>query len=286
MGWNQPSELGQDVHAKSRRRSGAKNTVGVRALVVLAFAVAVCAAIVWWFAGDGHETQPTGGDNASKKTDVAHSTKKAQKQKPANTPPKKASAQVNAPKDTVPQLVEDSHDDEQVQVAATNATIQAQLEKFKKEPVKGLAEQLIMMVVPPKKGELVPPPPIGIETTPELESEAQAMLERQGVVEEWDDDKSIEIKERLEALKDEWYAFKKEGGTFHEFLQKRLREANFNTETLEDARKFDNENYHDQTITDEEYEQLHGKVNKLLEIQGFDKIEPPNAEPEIEEDKE
>ena len=286
MGWNRPSDSEQDSQAKSRRRGGAKSAAAVRLVVALVFVVAICAAVVWWLLDGGRETQPSNGDLAPKKTDVARDAKKTKKQKPVSTTPKKPPVQISTAKDAARQEDGDSQQEEQTQAPATNAAIQAQLEKFKKEPVKGLAEQLIMMVIPPKKGELVPPPPIGIETSPELESEAQAMLERQGVVEDWDDDNSIEIKERLELLKDEWFAFKKEGGTFHEFLQKRLQQSNFDTQTLEEARKFDSDSYQDQTLSDEEYDKLHGKVNKLLEIQGFDKIERPDAEPEIEEEKE
>ena len=253
---------------------------------MLVLAVAICATVVWLILDGGRDTQPANRDGIPEKSNVARDTKKVQKQNPATTTTKKTPAQINAPKDQLLTAEGGRTNDNQEQVPLTNAAIRAQLEKFRKEPVKGLAEQLIMMVIPPKKGEFVPPPPLGIETTPELESAAQAMLERQGVVETWDDDNSIGIKERLELLKDEWYAFKKEGGTFHEFLQKRLRESNFNTETLKEVRKFDNENYQDQTLSDEEYEQLHGKVNKLLEMQGFDKIERPDAELKIEEEKE
>ena len=286
MGWNRPSDSEQDSQAKSRRRGGAKNAAAVRLVVALVFVAAICAAVVWWLLDGGRETQPTEDDVVTGKPDVTHGAGKTEKQKPTGTQPKKPPVQISTAKDAARPEDGDSQQEEQTQAPATNAAIQAQLEKFKKEPVKGLAEQLIMMVIPPKKGELVPPPPIGIETSPELESEAQAMLERQGVVEDWDDDNSIEIKERLELLKDEWYAFKKEGGTFHEFLQKRLQQSNFDTQTLEEARKFDSDSYQDQTLSDEEYDQLHGKVNKLLEIQGFDKIERPDAEPEIEEEKE
>lgn len=177
----------------------------------------------------------------------------------------------------------DSPENRVPEVVKTNAENRAQLEKFSREPVKGRAEQLLMLVFPQKKGDLVPPVPIDIEADSELENEAQAILERQGVVEEWDDEHSVQIKERLEALKDEWYAFKQKGGSFHDFILQHQNVANFDTDTLDEARKFDQDNYDDRTMSDADYLEAHKKVNKLLEIQGFEKLKLPNAEVEEEE---
>lgn len=163
-------------------------------------------------------------------------------------------------------------------VTSEYARVQAELEKIRREPVKGLAEQLLVMVSPLKKGDVVPPPPIDLEGNPQLEREAEAMLERVGQVEEWDDETSVGIKERLEALKDEWYAAKESGQSFHDFLTKRLNAANFDTQTLDEARQFDAANYNDTAMSDAEYEKSHEKVNKLLELQGFEKIKRPDEE--------
>lgn len=162
-------------------------------------------------------------------------------------------------------------------VTSEYARVQAELEKIRREPVKGLAEQLLVMVSPLKKGDVVPPPPIG-GLNPALEKEAEAMLEKVGKVEEWDDETSVGIKERLEALKDEWYAAKEAGQSFHDFLTKRLNAANFDTQTLDEARQFDAANYNDTAMSDAEYEKSHEKVNKLLELQGFEKIKRPDEE--------
>ena len=282
MGWNKPRQPQPgDRHGKSR----GKATV-VRGLVALCIA-AICAAVAWMAADSGRGRRPIPDRPSTHRATGIASPAKAQGRIPVEKQPRKAPDWDEAPKEEPP-APSDGGTQAVAQAGApeTNAEIQARLERFGKEPVKGLAEQLLMMVVPPKKGEIVPPPPIDIEATPELEREAQAMLERQGVVEDWDDDNSIAIKERLESLKDEWYAFKKGGGSFHEFLRKRLNDSNFDTETLEEARKFDSDNYHNQSISDEEYKQLHGKVNDILKMQGFDKIESPGAEPKLEEEKE
>ena len=284
MGWNKPSQPQPgDRLGKGLGRRG--NAAVIRGLVALGVA-AVCAAVAWMVADCGRGQRPIPDLPSTPRATGGPSRARAQGQMPDGSQrqqtsvPGKAPGYGSAPPDGGTQAVT------RAGVAATNAEIQARLERFEKEPVKGLAEQLLMMVVPPKKGEIVPPPPIDVAASPEIEREAQAMLERQGVVEDWDDDDSIAIKERLESLKDEWYAFKRDGGSFHEFLRKRLDKSNFDAETLEEARRFDSENYHDQSLSDDEYRHLHGKVNRLLEIQGFDKIESPNDEPSIEEERE
>ena len=292
MGWNQSSQPEADLKVGRRRRKSGGNAAAAYVLGAVS-ALAICTAAVWWLSKGGDNEQwtvPSGETHGLKKMSGGASGAKAQKPEdpdPARQPQKAAVGSEARQEGNGVAAGEGEDGAAQDKAVTTNAEILARLERFKKEPVKGLAEQLIMMVIPPKKGEIVPPPPIGIETTPELEREAEAMLERQGVVEEWDDDNSIEIKERLELLKDQWYAFKKEGGTFHEFLQKRLSASNFDTETLTEARKFDSESFNDQSLSDEEYDKLHNRVNKLLEIQGFDKIERPDAdiEPKTEEEQ-
>lgn len=280
MGWNQPS------HSETNRSA---EKTGLVSLGLAAIGIAAgCVAVMWWFADGESEPQPTPDNSSAHRVinDVSRAKDQRLKEVKGEKRPHEVPARSQARKDNEALAGEATQAVVRAEGDTTNAEVLARLERFKKEPVKGLAEQLLMMVVPPKKGEIVPPPPIDIVSSPELEREAQAMLERQGVIEEWDDDSSIDIKERLEALKDEWYTFKKDGGSFHEFLRKRLGESNFNTQTLEEARRFDSESFHDQSISDDEYNQLHSKVNKLLEIQGFDKIERPYAEPKIEDERE
>lgn len=287
MGWNRPSQSADGHRAKSRGRGGRRNAATIHGVAALGIVVAGAFG-VWVLAKSGRETARSIADETAAHGMIGDESRaRARAQGPADGRRRGATGQSEGGNATeASPIAGGTQAVTQTESVVTNSEIKAQLEKFRKEPVKGLAEQLIMMVAPPKKGEIVPPPPIGIAASPELEREAQAMLERQGVIEDWDDEDSIGVKERLEALKDEWYAFKKAGGTFHEFLQKRLRASNFDTETLEDARKFDSESFHDSSVSDEEYEKLHGRVNKILEMQGFDKIERPNAEPKIEEELE
>ena len=166
---------------------------------------------------------------------------------------------------------------EETKPVTTNAEALAQLEKFKHEPVRGLAEQLLVMVAPLKKGDFMPPAPIG-EFSEELEREAEAMLERVGQVEEWDDENSIGIKERLETLKDEWYAAKQKGMSFRAFLLSRQDAAEHDANVLDEARRFDEENFNDASISDSDYLKMRKKVDNLLKISGFDGL-PSREDP-------
>ena len=284
MPWNQQLRMKAAQNRNPPKSKGKKSGSATRVIVILGI-VTICTMIASWFTDD---------ELKSKTRSAAFTTSKKKAHPRQNSSGKKPSSKTKYPskmsalneKTPEPLAEISSVAGPLVDGESVNTNRQAQLERFKREPVKGLAEQLLMMVIPSKKGEIVPPPPIDIQATPELEKEAQDMLERQGFIEDWDDENSIGIKERLEDLKNQWYTFKQDGGSFHEFLQKCIHKSNFDTKTLEEARAFDSENFQDGNLSDEEYLKLHEKVNKLLEIQGFGKIERPDEEPKIEKEKE
>ena len=280
MAWNRPKE---NADADARAHQGTRRAFSVR-LGPVAALVAVAGALVWWLwpEGDGRLAPPV-QDRPERSVIKAVAPAKVAKPVEVAEGPKKGDSSSNEiirigniAYDLTKLRAEDPA--KYARVTGEYARVQAQLEKFRREPVQGLAEQLLVMVSPLKKGDFIPPPPIDLEGNPQLEREAEAMLERVGQVEEWDDEASIGIKERLEALKDEWYAAKKAGQSFHEFLAKRLNAANFDTTTLEEARRFDAANYEDREMSDADYEKAHEKVNKLLEMQGFEKIKRPDEE--------
>ena len=280
MAWNRPKE-GADAAVRAHQGTG--RTYSVRLWPVAAL-VAVAGALVWWLWPEGDaRPAPSVQDRPERSVIKAMAPAKVAKSVEVAEEPKGTSSSTNEiirignrEYDLTKLRAEDPA--KYARVTGEYARVQAQLEKFRREPVKGLAEQLLTMVSPLKKGDFIPPPPIDLEGNPQLEREAEAMLERVGQVEEWDDETSIGIKERLEALKDEWYAAKQAGQSFHEFLTKRLNAANFDTTTLEEARQFDAANYEDREMSDADYEKAHEKVNKLLEMQGFEKIRRPDEE--------
>lgn len=279
MAWNRPTEPA----AAASRRGTARNRGALRGGIAAAVIVAGVAAAVFLLFPERPERTPEARPKPDKGMIKAVSPAAAAK---AEAVPEVAEAKPAAGTNEVVRIGSRAYDlaklraedpAKYVRVTGEYARVQAELEKIRREPVKGLAEQLLVMVSPLKKGDFVPPPPIG-EPDPALEKEAEAMLEKVGVVEEWDTEQSVEIKERLEALKDEWYAAKQAGLSFHDFLTKRLNAANFDTTTLEEARQFDRENYADEKMSDADYDKAHEKVNKLLEMQGFEKIRRPDAE--------
>lgn len=276
MGWNGSDQRGQGTAVRAAKPKKKPSLVyGVLAVVLF---VAVTGAVLYCFVGKDvtNVVQPPKRAKAIDGT-VPVKTNRTEKPNPvkfhqSETEPEEADGHTTAKHST---------SNAAATVITTNAEILAQLEKFKHEPVKGLAEQLLVMVSPMKKGESMPPAPIG-DLDSETEKEAERMLERTGKVEEWDDEASIAIKERLEALKDEWYQAKQAGMSFHAFLLKKQDQTAHDANILDEVRKFDEDNFNDSSMSDEEYLKQREKANNLLKIQGFDEL-PKRKTPEEEE---
>lgn len=271
MAWNRPKE-GPDTAVRAHRGTG-------RAFPgwLVAALAAGAGVLAWWLwpEGDGR-LEPSAQDRPARSAIRRVTPAKVAKPVEVAEGPKET-VRATAAKEEAPtvatQRVVQAH-------VTTNAEVLAIMERFKREPARGRAEQLLLMVAPCKKGARLPPPPIGGPGDIRLEKEAEEVLERVGKVEEWDTEQSIAVKEELERLKDEWYEAKRNGRSFHAFLQSKIDAADHDADVLETTRKFDRENYEDKSMSDADYEKAHEKVNKLLEMQGFEKIRRPDAEEE------
>ena len=278
MAWNRPKE---NADVRAHQETG-------RAFpavpVLVAALAAVAGALVWWLwpEGDGR-LAPSAQERPESSAIREVAPAKVAKPVEVAEKPKEATASDHETIRLGSRVIDltklrAENPAEYNRVTGEYARVQAELEKFRREPAQGRVEQLLLMVSPGRKGERVPPPPIGDAGDEALEKEAEETLEKVGRVEAWDTELTIGIKEELEALKDEWYAAKRNGKSFHAFLQSKLDAADHDADVLETARKFDRENYEDREMSDADYEKSHEKVNKLLEMQGFEKIRRPDEE--------
>lgn len=158
--------------------------------------------------------------------------------------------------------------------------VEAELEKIRREPLKGAAEQLLMMATPAARGDSIPPLPITYEMDEALEAEAEKMLERIVKVEEHDTIASLEIKEQLLALREEWVAAKEKGMRFVDFLRQREGYAKNDAEHYADAINLEREYYNDKTLNDADYLEARKKIDNLLNIEGFKPLPPLEEEEE------
>ena len=162
------------------------------------------------------------------------------------------------------------------------ARVEAELERARMSPVKGAGEQLLMMATPGEKGDSLPPLPITIDDFDRLEQEADRMLAQRVEVEDHDTDASLELKEKLVALKAEFAEAREHGVSFSEFLRDRESRAKLDAEHLEDAIHLDKENYDDRTLSDEQYLTTRDRIDKLLKMEGFRGL--PKLEGEVEDE--
>ena len=149
------------------------------------------------------------------------------------------------------------------------ARVEAELERARKSPVKGAGAQLLVMSTPGEKGDSLPPLPITNDDFDQLEREADRMLAQRVEVEDHDTDSSLELKEKLLALKAEFAAARERGVSFAEFLRDRESRAKLDAEHLEDAIHLDKVNYDDRTLSDEQYLTARDRIDKLLKMEGF-----------------
>lgn len=277
MAWN-----GSDRNAKrtavsipDKRRKSCRPRMLFLALLVCVPAVGV---VVFFSRSAGEDSTPVESETASVRQ-RAVSAKEIRRSRPLVHPPAGASKTDGK--------VEVEDDEVARSVAPTNRyspEVLAQLERFRREPLRSGAAQLLAMVSPLKKGDLLPPAPIAPrpeegEDDP-LDAAGERLLKEQGKVEEWDTEYSIEVKEEFEQLREEWRTAHDRGMSFRAFLESKQAKMEGDHEHLTMAKQLDRETYEDQNVSDDDYLTAHKKINNLLEIQGFDKLKTPNEEAE------
>ena len=165
--------------------------------------------------------------------------------------------------------------------------IRRELIKMKHEPLRGGAEQLLALSSVDERGERMPPIPVPDDSVGEelLQANAEEMLDKIGRVEEWDNETTVQIKERLERLKDEYAAAREKGLSFAEFIRARQKDAAEDREQYEYAMQLDKDNYNS-NISDKDYLEAREKLNKVLRLMGFKEVPKTDAEYEDEEKEE
>lgn len=149
------------------------------------------------------------------------------------------------------------------------ARVEAELERARRSPVKGAGEQLLMMATAAEKGDSLPPLPITVDDFDRLEQEADRMLAQRVEVEDHDTDASLELKEKLLALKAEFAEARERGISFSEFLRDRESKAKLDAEHLDDAIRLDKANYDDKSLSDEQYLTARDRIDRLLKLEGY-----------------
>lgn len=149
------------------------------------------------------------------------------------------------------------------------ARVEAELERARRSPIKGAGEQLLMMATAAEKGDSLPPLPITVDDFDRLEQEADRMLAQRVEVEDHDTDASLELKEKLLALKAEFAEARERGISFSEFLRDRESKAKLDAEHLDDAIRLDRANYDDKSLSDEQYLTARDRIDRLLKLEGY-----------------
>ena len=137
-------------------------------------------------------------------------------------------------------------------------------------------DQLMAMVVPREPGEAVPPVPISNDMvlTPEQESH---MLEKL-TIDENDPDSVAERKELVQAMRREYLELKKKyGWTFVDYIKAHEAQAKTDNEVLVESYKLHDTIFGNPEISDADYLETLGKINKVLSERGISPIKPPEG---------
>ena len=260
-------------------------------------AIALAGGAAWWLSGERGTGAGDREEGQAKSAESAKKAKRIKKAKPVAAPksgPAKAPSRAEAKPKVYEALPGESQEMARMRneepsryAAVTNREAQraAALEKIAREPVKGIAEQVLMLATPPSKGTPVPPLPIAAVVDEEFEREAEAMLDRVVKAEEHDDEMSLGVKVRLLKLREEWAKAKAEGWTFADFLQAKQTKANEDEGLLNEAATLDGENFHNAELSDEQYLDSRRKIDGFLKTQGFDGLPPLESETEAQMEK-
>ena len=283
MGWNRPKE-GTTEEIRVHRGTGRRFAGPVAVLI------AVAGALGWWLWSSGDERcQPSeqGKPPAAIRTVTPVKVARPVEEPAVAAEPSAATGEVvriGALEYDLAKLRKENPAAYQ-EVTAKYARVQAELERIRRSPVKGVAEQLLALSTPGEKGEAIPPLPLTDADMETMETEAEKMLATEPKVEEHDTDQSIDIKNRLIELKEEYAAARDKGLSFVDFIRSREVKAKDDAAHLQDAIRLNEETYNDVTVSDKDYEATRKKIDNLLKLEGYKGL-PPLTEEQVQSSEE
>lgn len=234
-----------------------------------ALIVVVCGALVCWLF--------TSSDSAVE-VDAEKSNKGIHEVSPADTHKDSKATADTATKQTLPTAKSGAGQNAtkggEVVKVAEDAQEEASTNKppVQKQLFPNMMDQLLAMAMPKNPGEPMPPLPIadGQKFPPELE---EKMLQRLAVADD-DTEHTLDAKERVQAMRDEYFELKKRGWTFVDYLKAYQAKVALDAEVKHESLKLNTEAFLSSDISDEEYKKYLDKINTVLSERGIPPIHP------------
>ena len=285
MGWNGSGQASQNTTPKSKPHHKWPR------LVVLALCITIVGVIAWLL------RQPTPkviSPDEPVKVRAHHSTRELMAAVVRPTVTNLCVDEVRTNRDWIIQIGNKEYNLTQIKqtdlaryhaLTAEHSRIESEKEKNRRNPIQGLAEQLLIGSMPIDKGDAMPPLPINEDEIKDLEEKAEEMLAKVDKVEQHDTDLSIDIKNQLIEIKEEFRAAKAQGVSFYDFIRKRQERAQDDAAHLQDAIRLNEETYNDETVSDKDYEATRKKIDNLLKLEGYKGL-PPLTEEQVQSPEE
>lgn len=270
-GWNRPA--GQTLAPTQRRHAG--RVVGI----LLLLGMALAGLVVWFACSPG----PTGGQKVDQ-SELSSRPKRANGAAKSNDPNIPPAKRHELPEGRQVAGAEQSQaaDDTRPEQVTSNETAQADKPKDRRA-FKNMMDQLLSMLTPPAPGVGVPPLPISDDMKFSEEQERK-MLE-QLVAEDEDSDETLQRKGLVQAMRDEYFALKKDHGwTFVQYLRALQAKVSLDAEVMHESLKINETVFSDPNVTDAEYKETLGKINKVLSDRGMPPLLPTLSGHEEDED--
>lgn len=276
-----PSRLGR---TKSSLSAGSRQWhISARAASVLALVLALAVGAWFWFgsneasvntAVNGKDASHLGGEGWTRAPD-------APKRRIVDVPPRQGGdsaadqGRPTQPKSTV-------HDYDQAcppLMEGSPSNIVDNADTPTNTPPKPLfktgAEQLLALATPSVPGAMVPPLPYVTEES--LKEDIEKAMRTVIKPEKEDTEETLERKLTIAAQKEEFRKLREQGMTFTQYLEAMREKNNDDAQLLSDAHKLDEELYHDETVSDEDYKKQRKRINEALRERGL---------PEMKEERE
>lgn len=252
-GWNRPKSP-----AKKKQQHASLRGLGAGLIV----AILGCCVVAYFFAFEQHEFGAGNNKHGTPLIDEHATSASALKDRIPCVSPDLSAANQNTDSsrganDIASKVTEF--------VSTTNSTKKA------KVVFKNPMDQLMAMVVPQEVGQAVPPVPIFSDEdfSPEQENE---MFE-QMLAEDDDSEETLERKELIQSLREEFtYLKTNHGWKFSDYIKAMYAKAELDNAILRESCEIHESVFHDPNISDEKYLETLDKINSVLTQRGIKPI--------------